>query len=334
MDIDSMIGSTFSGAISVSRAGETVFQRSYGFANLADRIPNRVDTRFPTASAGKGFAAVGILQLIEHGKLSLESCIGEILRFDLNKIDPRITVRQLLTHMSGIPDYFDESTMTDYGDLWHEFPNYRVRTSMDLVPLFIDKPMAYPAGAGFCYNNTGFVVLGLIIETITGQEFDVYLQDHVFAPIGMDDTGYFELDRLPVRCANAYIYDEDRKGYHTNIYSVDAKGTGAGGAFTTVLDVERFWKGLLGGTLLSATMTQEMTSPQIPEDSLEDGSYGYGIWIDREGGRSQVLHLEGCDPGVSFYSSCDRERNLLITLASNFGFDVWKLHEKIRAAFL
>jgi len=334
MDIDSMVGSTFSGAISVSMAGETVLQGSYGFANLADMIPNRVDTRFPTASAGKGFVAVSILQLIERGELSLESCIGDILRFDLNRIDPRITVRQLLTHMSGIPDYFDESTMTDYGDLWHDFPNYRVRTSMDLVPLFIDKPMAFPAGAGFCYNNAGFVVLGLVIESITGQKFDAYLHDHVFAPAGMKDTGYFELDRLPARCANAYIYDEDRKEYYTNIYSVDAKGTGAGGAFTTVLDMERFWKGLLAGGLLSATMTREMTSPQIPEGSLEEGSYGYGIWIDQEDGRSPAVHLEGWDPGVSFYSSCDRERDLLITLASNFGFDVWKLHEKIKTALL
>ena len=173
----------------------------------------------------------------------------------------------------------------------------------------------------------------MVIESITGQKFDAYLHDHVFAPIGMIDTGYFELDRLPARCANAYIYDEGREEYYTNIYSVDAKGTGAGGAFTTVLDMEHFWKSLLGGSLLSATMTQEMTSAQIPEDSLEEGSYGYGIWIDREDGRSPVLYLEGCDPGVSFHSSFDKERDLLITLVSNFGSDVWKLYEKIKAAF-
>ena len=334
MNIDSMMVGTFNGAISVSRAGMTIFQKAYGFADLQNRTPNQVDTRFPTASAGKGFVAVGILQLIERHALSLDSRIGDILQFDLKRIDPSITVRQLLTHTSGIPDYFDESTMTDYDELWKEFPNYRVRTSADLLPLFIDKPMAYPAGTRFQYNNTGFVVLGLVIEEVTGQRFDAYLHDRVFVPIGMNDTGYFELDRLPARCANAYIYDEDRKEYYTNIYSVDAKGTGAGGAFTTVLDMERFWKSLLGGRLLSEAMTQEMTSRQIPGDSLEEGSYGYGVWIDQKDGRSPVLHLEGCDPGVSFYSSCDTETDLLITLVSNLGSDVWKLYERIRTVFL
>ncbi|HWQ22173.1 MAG TPA: serine hydrolase domain-containing protein [Clostridia bacterium] len=333
MNIHSMIDDRFSGAVSITQADKTIFQEAFGYADLSNRLSNRVDTRFPTASAGKGFVAVGILQLIEHGGLFLDSRIGDILRFDLKEIDPHITIRQLLTHMSGIPDYFDESTMTDYGELWNEFPNYRVRTSMDLLPLFIDKPMAYPAGARFRYNNAGFVVLGLVIESITGQKFDAYLHDHVFAPTGMNDTGYFELDRVPERCANAYVYDESRKEYYTNIYSVDAKGTGAGGAFTTILDMEHFWRSLLGGGLLSEAMTLEMTSPQIPEDCFEEGSYGYGIWIDREDGRSSVLYLEGCDPGVSFRSSFDKERDLLITLVSNFGSDVWKLHEKIKAAF-
>jgi hypothetical protein len=80
-------------------------------------------------------------------------------------------------------------------------------------------------------------------------------------------------------------------------------------------------------------MTLEMTSPQIPGDSLDAGSYGYGIWIDQEDGRSPMLHLEGCDPGVSFYSCCDTKSDLLITLVSNFGLDVWKLYEKIRPVF-
>ena len=333
MNIRSMLDNKFSGVVSITEAGKTIFQEAFGNADLSNGIPNRLNTRFPTASAGKGFVAVGILQLIEHGDLSLDSRIGDVLRFDLRKIDPHITVRQLLTHTSGIPDYFDESTMTDYDELWREYPNYKIRTSMDLLPLFIDKPMAYPAGARFHYNNTGFVVLGLVIESITGQKFDAYLHDHVFAPIGMDDTGYFELDRLPERCANAYIYDEDREEYYTNIYSVDAKGTGAGGAFTTVLDMEFFWKSLLDGGLLSATVAQEMTSPQIPENSFEEGSYGYGIWIDQEDNKGPVLYLEGCDPGVSFRSSFDKEKDLLITLVSNFGSDIWTPYEKIKTAF-
>lgn len=97
--------------------------------------------------------------------------------------------------------------------------------------------------------------------------------------------------------------------------------------------MECFWKGLLDGGLLSATVAQEMTSPQIPEISFQEGTYGYGIWIDQEDNKSPVLYVEGYDPGVSFRSSFDKEKDLLVTLASNFGSDIWKLYEKIRAAF-
>ncbi len=113
---------------------------------------------------------------------------------DFKEIDPNITVSQLLTHTSGIPDYFDESKMDNYADLWRDYPNYKIRESKDLIPLFINKPMMYRPGEKFQYNNTGFVVLRLIIEAITSMGFDKYLEENVFVPRGMANTGYFELD--------------------------------------------------------------------------------------------------------------------------------------------
>ena len=200
---------------------------SQGYADLANQVPNKVHTRFGTASAGKAFVAVGIMQLIEQGKLRFDSTIGELLDYDLKQIDPQITVEQLLNHTSGIPDYFDEYVMDEYEELWVDFPNYRVRKSVDLLPLFIDKPMMYPRGAKFQYNNTGFVVLGLIIERVAGVvSFDQYLEERVFKPADMLDTGYFELDRLPAHCANGYIFDVQHNEYYTNIYSIEPKGTG------------------------------------------------------------------------------------------------------------
>jgi len=207
--------------------------------------------------------------------------------------------------------------------LWTDFPNYKIRTSADLIPLFIDKPMMYTPGEKFQYNNTGFVVLGLIIEEITKKPFDKYLDEEVFQPLGMTNTGYYELDRLPAKCANAYIYDETHGDYRTNIFSVDVKGTGAGGAFTTIPDVEKFWKGLLSCQLLSEKTVKEMMSPQVAAKC-----YGYGFWLDKKED-GFIVHFEGCDPGVSFYSAYDREKDLMITLVSNFGDNVWKLYEKI-----
>ena len=89
--------------------------------------------------------------------------------------------------------------MDEYDELWKDYPNYKIRKSEDLIPLFIDKPMMYPVGENFQYNNTGYVVLGIIIEKISKQGFDEYLTENIFIPCGMENTGYYELDRLPAK---------------------------------------------------------------------------------------------------------------------------------------
>lgn len=319
------IDENFSGVISITQNGKNTYQKAFGYADLPNKVLNQIDTKFATASAGKVFVAVAILQLIEQNHLSFDSCIGDILDFDLKEIDPHITIRQLLNHTSGIPDYFDESIMEDYDELWTDYPNYKIRTSSDLIPLFINKPMMYHAGERFQYNNTGFVVLGLIIEAINSLKFDTYIDKNILIPCGMLNTGYYELDRLPAKCANAYIYDDITKDFYTNIYSVDVKGTGAGGAFTTVIDIEKFWDNLINCKLISKEMLNEMLTPQVDENC-----YGYGIWTDEKEDGKYSCHFEGCDPGVSFFTSYDSQEDLLITLVSNFGCNVWQVYENIK----
>ncbi|MDK2967745.1 serine hydrolase domain-containing protein [Lacrimispora sp.] len=324
MNIKKIIPTGFSGCISISQKDRILYQKAYGYADLPNKVLNNMDTRFATASAGKVFVAVGILQLVEQGKLHLEDTIGALLDLDWEQIDTEITVMQLLTHTSGIPDYFDESVMTEYEDLWVDFPNYRIRSNKDLLPLFIHKPMMYTKGSRFQYNNTGFVVLAMILEQITGMEFDKYLENSIFVPCNMAHTGYYELDRLPARCAANYIFDRERNDFRTNIYSVDAKGTGAGGAFTSIGDIRLFWKNLLSYKLLSPVMTENMLS----RHSGESQCYGYGIWL-KKAGNNYNPYFQGCDPGVSFISSFDREKQILVTLVSNYGDNVWKLKKEI-----
>jgi CubicO group peptidase (beta-lactamase class C family) len=326
-----IIPKDFSGAVLVSRDDNVVLGKGFGFSDLPNQIYNTVDTKFQTASAGKFFVAVGIMQLIEANRLSLDSQIGDVLDFDLHQIDRGITIRQLLNHTSGIPDYFDESMMSEYADLWIDFPNYKIRKSMDLLPLFIEKPMMYQAGEKFQYNNSGYVVLGLIIESVTGQLFDEYLTDSVFRPCEMLDTGYYEFDRLPAKCANAYIFDESKQQYYTNIYSVDAKGTGAGGAFTTVIDVEKLWKKSLNGKLVSMSTLTEMFSVQSC-DEAEDDYYGYGVWLKKI--EEDVFHpfFQGSDPGVSFISRYNPESKVRVHIVSNKGENVWKLASNIESS--
>ena len=325
--IEKLIENDFNGVVSVSKNGESIFKKAYGYADLPNKRSNQTDTKFGTASAGKAFVATGIMKLIEDGKLSLQSKIGDLLDFDLKAISKDITVRQLLNHTSGIPDYFDESVMDDYAELWAKNPSYNFRCSSDLVPLFIDKPMMYAPGEKFQYNNTGYVVLGLIIEKVTDIPFDKYISKVVFEQCGMKNTGYYELDRLPANCANAYIYDEEQDEYYTNIFSIEAKGSGAGGCFTTVDDVERFLAHLFEGMIISKNTVKEMTSLQA-ENAEEDEAYGYGFWLD--GDDNDIPFFQGSDPGVSFITSyCN---GLFICAVSNFGDDVWDIHSSVRDA--
>lgn len=324
MGIEKLIDEKFRGCVSVCKDGVRIFERAYGYADLANEVSNDIDTIFTTASAGKVFVAVGILMLIEKKILRFDTKISEILDFDLRQIDGNITVEELLTHTSGIPDYFDESVMDEYEELWKDFPNYRIRSNTDLLPLFIDKPMMYPHGSRFKYNNTGFVVLAMIIEKITGKDFDMYLKESIFIPCKMHSTCYYELDRLPAKCASNYIYDEIRSEYRTNIYCVDAKGTGAGGAFTTVNDIKLFWDNLLNYRLLSLDMTENM----LKNHSNEEECYGYGIWLQKIESK-YIPYFQGSDPGVSFISSYNKDKKLLITLISNYGDNVWQIHGNI-----
>lgn len=328
MNLDEILDPNFRGAVLVVQKDAVLYKGAAGYADLANEIPNTPETRFASASAGKAFVAVGILQLIERGKLRFEDTLGKILDMELHGIDPEVTVRQLLTHTSGVPDYFDESVMDEYEELWADFPNYKIRHNADLLPLFIDKPMMYPRGEKFQYNNSGYVLLALILEKVSGMEFDRYLQKYVFDACGMKSTGYFELDRLPARCAANYIYCEETKDYRTNIFSVDAKGTGAGGAFITVSDIVNFWKGLLDHKLLSKQMTDEMLQKQSGNE--HDGFYGYGVWIIDNAPKQDIAYFEGCDPGVSFVSEYNPDKETVSVLVSNYGDNVWQEMRKIR----
>lgn len=334
MVINDIIDNNFRGNIYIVQNDRVLFEKENGFADLANEIPNTIETKFASASAGKVFVAVRILQLIEQGKIKFDDRLGKLLDMGLNNIDKDVTVKQLLTHTSGVPDYFDESVMDEYEDLWKDYPNYKIRHNSDLLPLFIHKPMMYPKGDKFQYNNSGYVLLAMIIEKITGMEFDQYLKTHVFDACGMKSTGYYEMDRLPARCANSYIYCSDTNSYRTNIFSVDAKGTGAGGAFVTVKDVIKFWTNLLNGNLISKALVSDMLNKQSGDGiDAEEGYYGYGVWIIDNPNGEDYAYFQGCDPGVSFISEYNPNNGVISVLVSNYGDNVWKEMRKIRKTF-
>jgi CubicO group peptidase (beta-lactamase class C family) len=321
-EIEAIIGNDFNGVVYVSKNGEELFKKAYGYADLPNQRLNKTDTIFEVASGSKAFVATGIMKLIEEKKLSLKSRLGDVLDFDLKQISPDITVYQLLNHTSGIPDYFDESVMEDMSELWAIFPCYKMRTPSDMIPTYINKPMMYSPGEKFQYNNAGYTVLAMMIEKITGIDFDKYLDALIFQPCGMKSTGYYALDRLPANCATAYIYDEEQELHFTNIYSTNAKSDGAGGVYTTVEDIARFWAHFLAGEIVSMDTVKSMTSVHATDEE-EDSTYGLGFWLDGE-----TPFFQGMDPGISFITR--RQNNGLLTvLMSNFCDDVWELNDNI-----
>ncbi|BFH63094.1 serine hydrolase domain-containing protein [Paenibacillus azoreducens] len=289
----------FSGSIWIGSGGQASFEMGYGFANRNEMIRNTPLTRFGVASGSKIFTAVAICQLAEKGLLRFDTLLKDCLEGTFPDFDPAITIHHLLTHSSGIPDYFDEETMSDYGELWRLVPMYGFTSPAHFLPLFKDKRMKFAPGERFSYSNAGYIVLGLIIEKVTGISFQRYVEENIFRVSGMKDSGYFRLDQLPERTAHGYI-DNDGE-WKTNIYSIPVIGGADGGAFTTGQDMNRFWGALMEYRLLSRDYTEILLSPQIKQN--EHIHYGYGVWIVVKQQRIFKYFVMGSDPGVEMHSS-------------------------------
>jgi CubicO group peptidase (beta-lactamase class C family) len=162
--------SPFSGVIHFSRKREILFARGYGFANKSESISNTVDTRFQIASGTKVFTAVAVCRLIEQKRCTLESTLSQYVDIDSSKLSPGITVGQLLTHTSGITSYFEEDINPSYEAIWANVPVYSMKSPRDFLPLFKEKPNKFPPGGRFDYNDAGYILLGILIEEISGTE--------------------------------------------------------------------------------------------------------------------------------------------------------------------
>ena len=304
----------YSGVVLIKKDGETILQKASGYLNRAEELVNTMTTRFGIASGCKLFTAVGICQLVEKGMLTFETKLKDCLDIQYPHFDDDITIHHLLTHTSGIPDYFDESVMENFEDLWNERPMYKISCLKDFLPMFQNQEMMFNPGERFHYNNAGFIVLGLVIEQSTGLSFTDYIQAHVFERCGMKASGYYSLDSLPRNTALGYIDHEDGT-WKTNSYSIPIKGGADGGAFINAEDMVRFWDALLDYRLMSEDVTNKLLTPHVCEKDEE--FYGYGIWISKRDKEIYKYHVMGYDPGVSFHSSFYPQSGVTAVMTSN-----------------
>jgi CubicO group peptidase (beta-lactamase class C family) len=320
-----------SGVVTVHRGGRLRFGRPYGLANRSDSIANSLETRFQIASGSKIFTSVAICQLVQRGVLSFDKRLEDCLDVEFPHFDSRVTLHHLLTHTSGIPDYFVEEEGEDYEALWNDIPMYRMTRPGDFLPMFQGGSMRFEPGTRFSYSDAAFVLLGLIIEHHTHAEFAEHVTRSVLVPSGMSDSGYFRLDNLPPRTAAAYIKDEVRQSWRTNIYAVPVIGGGDGGAFVTASDMMKFWESLHGYKLLDEPRTETLLRAHV--DVRSDPSpthYGYGVWITRDSRESPVHYVEGWDPGVAFLSASYPDTETVATIAMNSNRSVWQVFDSIR----
>ena len=304
---------SFSGVTSVYRDKQKVFEKAVGDRNKAEKLRNKSDTRFGIASGCKIFTAIAIAQLVDQGKVTFQSKLKDVLPIKFDHFDDHITIHHLLTHTSGIPDYFDEETMDDFEALWNERPVYLMKKGEDFLPFFQKEQMKGKPGEAFTYNNAGFILLGLVVEHLSDQNFTDYIESSIFKPAGMYESGYFTMDALPFNTAYGYI--QEAGGVRTNIFSVPIQGGADGGAFVSAKDMHRFWDALLQFKLISKSMTETVLRPH--ETVNETVEYGYGIWMKNSGNKLVKYYVMGYDPGVSFHSAFYPKSNTTLVVASN-----------------
>jgi CubicO group peptidase (beta-lactamase class C family) len=313
-EVDRIAAATsFSGVVRLDRAGATVFERAYGLAHRGLGIANTVDTRFAIASGAKALTALAVMTLVEDGRLELATTARSVLGADLPLIDDAVTVEQLLAHRSGIGDYYDED-----GDPSLPAPAQQLVTTEDYVPILDGHPTKFPPGADFRYNNGAFVVLALIAERVSGMPFHDLVARRVCAPAGLADTEFLRSDEPDRRTALGYL---DADGLRTNVFHLPVRGSGDGGVYTTVADWHALWRALFAGKIVSPSRVAEMVRPRsvCPRPPRR---YGLGFWLHPS---SEVVLVEGYDPGVSFQSVCDPDGAFAYTVIGNTAAGAWPI---------
>jgi CubicO group peptidase (beta-lactamase class C family) len=233
----------FSGVVLLARNGKPFFQKAWGLADRGLSVPNRVDTRFNIGSIGKAFTRVAVMDLVKAGRISLTDTVAKHLPGIRIPAADRITIDQLLEMTSGLGDIF--------GGRYEETPKDKLRELSDYLRLFEGQPLRFQPGQGREYSNAGYVVLGLIIEKVSGKPYWDFVRESVLAPAGMQSTGAWGPDEVvPNRAVG---YTREQGGWRSNVYGLPGRASSAGGVDSTAGDLLAFAaargpRGIAGGT--------------------------------------------------------------------------------------
>jgi CubicO group peptidase (beta-lactamase class C family) len=278
----------FSGTLLIARNGEPLLHEAWGLASRAHSVPNRIDTKFNLGSMNKMFTAVSVLQLAQAGKLALTDTISQHLPNYPTPAAETITIHHLLCHTSGLGSYWNEQFAQSKS---------RLRQVTDFLPLFQDQPLAFEPGERFQYSNSGFILLGAVIEATSGMSYFEYVRAHIYRPGGMINTEAFAADEEVPNLAMGYTHTDWQNRFHAdrwfnNLFLHVVMGGPAGGGFSTAPDLLRFANTLLAHRLLTPEYTALLLANQTGDDH-----YAYGFMADSEG-QSRVVGHAGGFPGI------------------------------------
>jgi CubicO group peptidase (beta-lactamase class C family) len=255
----------FSGAVLVARNGKPVFAQAYGLADREKKVPNTLKTRFRIGSMNKMFTATSVLQLAQGGKLGLDDSVAKYLTDYPNKdIATKVTIRQLLTHTGGTGDIFGP-----------DFEKHRLelRTLQDYIKLYGNRAPQFEPGSRWEYSNYGFILLGAIIEKVSGQSYYDYVREHVYAPAGMTSCGS-EPEHVNVLDRSIGYTRMAGPELRPNIDTLPYRGTSAGGGYSNVEDLLKFADALQNHKLLNPEFTDMLTTGKV---DAHGARYAFGF---------------------------------------------------------
>jgi len=288
----------FMGAVLVAQDGKILLNKGYGFANLEWDIPNTSATKFRLGSITKQFTAASILLLEERGKLKVEDPVKKYMP-DAPAAWDKVTIFHLLTHTSGIPSFTS-------------FPDYRSKeatamTPEKLVEWFRDKPLEFEPGEKWNYSNSGYILLGYLIEKISGQSYSDFLQQNIFTPLGMKESGYDS--NSTVIAHRAAGYSPSPKGPANAGFVHMTIPFSAGALYSTTEDLLRWEQGLFGGKVLTPASLAKMTTP-FKQD------YAFGLAVETRNGVKRISHGGGIEGFNTFLAYYPDDKLVVVALAN------------------
>ena len=257
----------FSGSVLLAYEGKPLFLKAYGIANFSCGQKNQIDTKFNLGSMNKMFTSVAIAQLAQNGKLGFTDTLEKLLGEYPNKTAAsKITVEQLLTHTSGLGDYFNQK--------YENASKLQFKKIADYFPLFVNEPLEFEPGTRFRYSNAGYMVLGAIIEQLSHQDYFDYVKERIYKPAGMINSDAYELDYDIPNLAVGYTASDQKGLRKNNLFLHVVKGGPAGGGYSTAEDLLRFALALQSHKLLNPKYTELITKGRV---TARNGMYAYGF---------------------------------------------------------